>query len=165
LTNGESDEGGRDEFREFIPNRRRNSAVLCLQPLVVFPQLLVVSPQLRDLAPKLLDQPRLGDDQGGKLVIRQTPIPGLHTLITPRRRSNLITDLPVTTRVSGADRRVSGNIDAVTATDGRRSAVSRIAEAVGVGGEGEQQAHEVAGTAGRRAQQLGATTAAQEVKP
>src|SRR3954447_6284098 len=43
--------------------------------------------QRRDPHPKLSEHPRLLDDQGGELVIRRTPIPGLHTMIIPCGRS------------------------------------------------------------------------------
>jgi hypothetical protein len=79
LVDGESDDGGFDEFREFIPNRRfnsafsaRNAANLGLQPR---------------------DRRRLLRYQGSKLVIRRTPIPGLHTKIIPQRASRMINDL------------------------------------------------------------------------
>ena len=67
-----SDDGGFDELLEFIPNRRLNSAF---------------SASSAATRPKLRDHPRLLDDQGGQLVIRRTPIPGLHPMIIPCGRS------------------------------------------------------------------------------
>jgi hypothetical protein len=47
-------------------------------------EISVLRPQSGDLSPKLLDHRRLTHDQGGKLVIRRTPIPSLHTKIISR---------------------------------------------------------------------------------
>ena len=69
LTNGESDDGGFDELVESIPNRRFSSAFSASNTAT--------------RCAKLGDHPRLLDDQGGKLVIRRTPIPGLHPMIIP----------------------------------------------------------------------------------
>ena len=62
LTNGESDDGGFEEFRELMPRRRHNSAFSARG-------LSASARKLSGLTPKLLEKPRLRDDQGGKLVI------------------------------------------------------------------------------------------------
>jgi hypothetical protein len=99
LTAGLAPQRLRSRLHERRVRRRRARRVprVHTQPAtqlrVLRAQLLVVRPQQRNLTPKLLNQPRLSDDQGGKLVIRRTSIPGLHTLIISRRRSSLINDL------------------------------------------------------------------------
>src|SRR3954453_17214733 len=89
----------RSGFDERRVRRRRLGRVRRVHPQPA-PQLrvlsakpLVVRTQLSNLDPKLLDQPRLRHHQVGKLVIRPTPVPDLHTMIIPcwrsRPRNNL----------------------------------------------------------------------------
>ncbi|WP_435875553.1 hypothetical protein [Nonomuraea fuscirosea] len=68
-----SADGGSEEFPELRPSRRASSATRP-EPLILHPQPVVLGPQLTD-------NPRLLHNEGGKLVIRRTPIPGLHTKI------------------------------------------------------------------------------------
>jgi hypothetical protein len=63
---GDSADGGFDEFRELSPNRRFDSAFLARNAATSACNCSITA---------------LTRHQGGKLVIRRTPIPGLHTLI------------------------------------------------------------------------------------
>jgi hypothetical protein len=82
----------RSRLGERRVRRRRLRRVLRVHPHTAL-QLGVLRPQRSNLGLQLRDRRRLLRYQGGKLVIRRTPSPGLHPKIIPQTRSNVINDL------------------------------------------------------------------------
>jgi hypothetical protein len=81
---------GRLDERRVRRGRLRRVPRVQPQPAL---QLGVLRPQRGNLGLQPRDRRRLLRNQDGKLVIRRTPSPGLHTKIIPQRRSRKINDL------------------------------------------------------------------------